>query len=126
MNSVILLFSYFHFTLTGLIYLPEIKYRRILNQAFGPGGWALMPRSETLHFENVNEGAQLITREYALYCQGRFVAQAVGEHTFYSRGNLGYGKACESAKSNALMRCCKDLGIASELWDPQVMYTEYN
>ena len=24
----------------------------------------------------------------------------------------------ESAKSNCLMRCCKDLGIASELWDP--------
>lgn len=24
----------------------------------------------------------------------------------------------EAAKSNALMRCCKDLGIASELWDP--------
>lgn len=21
-------------------------------------------------------------------------------------------------KSNSLMRCCKDLGIASELWDP--------
>ena len=36
---------------TGLIYLPEIKYRRILNQAFGPGGWALMPRGETLHYQ---------------------------------------------------------------------------
>lgn len=35
----------------GLIYLPEIKYRRILNQAFGPGGWALMPRGETLHYQ---------------------------------------------------------------------------
>ncbi|KAI9764688.1 MAG: hypothetical protein M1840_008080, partial [Geoglossum simile] len=23
----------------GIIYLPEIKYRRILNRAFGPGGW---------------------------------------------------------------------------------------
>ena len=68
----------------------------------------------------VTEGAQLITREYALYCQSRFVAQATGEHTFYSKSNLSYGKACESAKSNALMRCCKDLGIASELWDPQV------
>lgn len=79
-----------------------------------------MPRSETLHFDNSNEGAQLITREYALYCLGRYVAQATGEHSFYTRGNLGYGKACESAKSNALMRCCKDLGIASELWDPQV------
>lgn len=31
-----------------------------------------------------------------------------------------YGKAMEAAKSNALMRCCKDLGVASELWDPQV------
>ena len=80
-----------------------------------------MPRGETLHFENSNEGAQLITREYALYCLGRFVSQSVGEHIFYSRGNLAYGKACESAKSNALMRCCKDLGIASELWDPQVI-----
>ena len=79
-----------------------------------------MPRSDTLHFENNNDGAQLITREYALYCLGRFVAQATGEHSFYTRGNMGYGKACESAKSNALMRCCKDLGIASELWDPQV------
>ncbi len=35
----------------GLIYLPEIKYRRILNLAFGPGGWALMPRGDTLHFQ---------------------------------------------------------------------------
>jgi hypothetical protein len=26
--------------------------------------------------------------------------------------------AVEGCKSNALMRCCKDLGIASELWDP--------
>lgn len=103
----------------GLIYLPEIKYRRILNQAFGPGGWALMPRGETLHYQNEGEGAQLITREYSLYCHGRFISQATGEHTFYSKSNLSYGKACESAKSNALTRCCKDLGIASQLWDPQ-------
>ena len=27
--------------------------------------------------------------------------------------------AAEGCKSNALMRCCKDLGIASELWDPR-------
>lgn len=40
-----------HLFLAGLIYLPEIKYRRILNQAFGPGGWALMPRGETLHYQ---------------------------------------------------------------------------
>ena len=39
-----------HFLLL-LIYLPEVKYRRILNKAFGPGGWALMPRGETMHFQ---------------------------------------------------------------------------
>ena len=48
------------------------------------------------------------------------MAQTVGEHTFYSSSNMVYGKAMEAAKSNALMRCCKDLGVASELWDPQV------
>ena len=73
------------------------------------------------HTQNEAEGSQLITREYALYCSGRFVAMATGEHAFYSKSNLRYGKACESAKSNALMRCCKDLGVASELWDPQVI-----
>jgi len=31
---------------------------------------------------------------------------------------MTYATALEAAKSNALMRCCKDLGIASELWDP--------
>ena len=70
--------------------------------------------------QSEDDSAQLITQVYALYANGKFVSQAMGEHTFYSRNNLMYGKACESAKSNALMRCCKDLGIASELWMPQV------
>jgi len=49
----------------GIIYLPEIKYRRILNRAFGPGGWGLAPRGETI----VTEKA--VTREYALLAHGR-------------------------------------------------------
>lgn len=49
----------------GIIYLPEIKYRRILNKAFGPGGWGLAPRSETI----VTDKA--VTREYALLAHGR-------------------------------------------------------
>ena len=44
-------FSFVFFFKTGLIYLPEIMYRRILNIAFGPGGWALMPKGEILHSE---------------------------------------------------------------------------
>jgi hypothetical protein len=94
----------------GLIYLPEIKYRRILNRAFGAGGWGLVPRSETIVTDT------LLTREYALVCLGRLVSIARGEQDYFSQD--GIPTATEGCKSNALMRCCKDLGIASELWDP--------
>jgi len=95
----------------GLIYLPEIKYRRVLNKAFGPGAWGLAPRSET------NVGPKIVSREYALVCQGRLVAIARGEQEYFDPS--GIPTATEACKSNALMRCCKDLGIASELWDPR-------
>ncbi|KAI1419842.1 mitochondrial genome maintenance MGM101 [Xylaria sp. FL1777] len=95
----------------GIIYLPEIKYRRILNTALGPGAWGLAPRGELMVQD------RLVTREYALVVHGRFVAQARGEQQYFSED--GVSTAAEGCKSNALMRCCKDLGIASELWDPR-------
>ncbi|KAL8967594.1 MAG: hypothetical protein Q9183_002840 [Haloplaca sp. 2 TL-2023] len=116
----------------GIVYLPEIKYRRILNKAFGPGGWGLAPRGETI------VTAKAVTREYALVALGRFVSAssfvlrfleyantfsnrlvsvARGEQDYFSPE--GIPTAVEGCKSNALMRCCKDLGVASELWDPR-------
>ncbi|KAF4122781.1 Mitochondrial genome maintenance MGM101 [Geosmithia morbida] len=95
----------------GIIYLPEIKYRRRLNEAFGPMGWGLIPRGEPKVETNI------VTREYALIVDGRFVSQALGENSYFSPEQLP--SAIEGCKSNALMRCCKDLGIASELWDPE-------
>ena len=118
-----------------MIYLPEIKYRRILNKAFGPGGWGLAPRSET------HVGPKVVSREYALVCLGRcvslprvhmavmetnrrrLVGVARGEQDYFDPA--GIPTATEAVKSNALMRCCKDLGIASELWyDLQYALTE--
>jgi hypothetical protein len=49
----------------GIVYLPEIKYRRILNAAFGPGAWGLAPRGD------VKISGNLVTREYALIVNGR-------------------------------------------------------
>lgn len=49
----------------GILYLPEIKYRRILNKAFGPGGWGLAPRGESI------VTGKLVTREYGMVVQGR-------------------------------------------------------
>ncbi|KAL8692880.1 MAG: hypothetical protein Q9218_002173 [Villophora microphyllina] len=95
----------------GIVYLPEIKYRRILNKAFGPGAWGLAPRGETI------VTAKAVTREYALVAMGRLVSVARGEMDYFSPE--GIPTAVEGCKSNALMRCCKDLGVASELWDPR-------
>ncbi|KAF1921001.1 mitochondrial genome maintenance MGM101-domain-containing protein [Ampelomyces quisqualis] len=95
----------------GILYLPEIKYRRILNKAFGPGGWGLAPRGESI------VTGKIVTREYGLIVQGRLVSIARGEQQYFDPD--GIPTATEGCKSNALMRCCKDLGIASELWDPR-------
>ncbi|PKS10987.1 hypothetical protein jhhlp_002746 [Lomentospora prolificans] len=93
----------------GILYLPEIKYRNILFDAFGPGGWGMVPRGPA------QVGEKVITREWALIVHGRFVSQAQGENNYFSKEQIP--RAVEACKSNALMRCCKDLGIASELWD---------
>lgn len=44
----------------------------------------------------------------------RLVGVARGEQEYFDPS--GIPTATEGCKSNALMRCCKDLGIASELW----------
>lgn len=92
----------------GLVFLPGVAYRRILTRAFGPGGWALAPRTPARN----NNG--VMQYHGALYCLGRFVSEAVGEcDNEYMSGP----SAIESARTDCLTRCCKDLGIATELWD---------
>ena len=49
----------------GVIYLPEIKYRRRLNEVFGPMGWGMIPKGEPV------VGSTIVTREYALIVDGR-------------------------------------------------------
>ena len=67
----------------------------------------------------MDERTSTLSREYALFCHGRFVSQARGEQKFgESFSPMSFATAMEGTKSNALTRCCKDLGIGSELWDP--------
>lgn len=98
---------------TGEVYVSQVHYRRLLNKVFGPGGWALVPRGPW------SKQGNTITREYALVGPGgRFISEAIGEADYQpDNARMSYASACEAAKSNALTRCCKDLGIASECWD---------
>jgi len=102
----------------GLIYLPEIKYRQILNEAFGVGAYSFLIRdkkSETISGKQIRVHINLI-----MYIEGRYHSEAWGAADYWqNNSNSDYSTAFESAKSVAIRRCCKDLGIASELWDPQ-------
>lgn len=97
---------------TGEVYLSQVQYRRRLNEAFGVGGWGLRDLGVPMMKDN-----QCI-QQFALIAEGRFIAKATGHASYYpNNSRMGWGDALEAAKSNALMRCCKDLGIASECWD---------
>jgi hypothetical protein len=63
------------------------------------------------------EGAQYYQPTYDVlrfWVTYRLVGIARGEQEYFDPS--GIPTATEACKSNALMRCCKDLGIASELW----------
>jgi len=96
----------------GIVFLPGVAYRRILTRAFGAGGWSILPRSPARVMGNI------VVYHGALVCLGRFVAEAVGE-CFYRENNpnMSYASCVEGAKTDALSRCCKDLGVATDMWD---------
>lgn len=97
---------------TGEVYLPQIEYRRMLNAVIGPGNWALVPLDKPVIQDN------MVFVHYALYVYGRFVSDAVGGMAYVPKNpRANWGNCVEGAKSDALSRCCKDLGIASEAWD---------
>eukprot|EP01104_Vermistella_antarctica_P001390 TRINITY_DN11434_c0_g1_i1.p2 TRINITY_DN11434_c0_g1~~TRINITY_DN11434_c0_g1_i1.p2 ORF type:complete len:295 (-),score=61.04 TRINITY_DN11434_c0_g1_i1:505-1353(-) len=109
----------------GLIYMPAVTHRRILNQAFGPGAWCLVALGDaTVKSMPTSQGTaaadnrRIMMREFALFAHGRFVSQAIGEQVFYTGSNMTEGSAVEAARSNSLVRCCKDLGIGSDMWEP--------
>lgn len=98
----------------GIVYLPAVWYRMKLTAAFGPGGWATVPRSEAKLLGDI------IVYHGALFALGRFVSEAWGECGYRpTNKTMSYADALEGARSALLPRVCKDLGVASELWDKE-------
>ena len=96
----------------GMLYFPQIRYRNRLNDTFGIGAWALRPREMKVQGNTIMFMGEL-------WVEGRFISFAVGEQEYHENNPImSYATALEAAKSDCLTRCCKDLGIATELWDP--------
>jgi len=97
----------------GLIYLPWMEYVTRLREAFGLQ-WAIIP-----HGMPKMAGKTFIVWPFWLKVKGAYAGYAIGEQEYHpDNPKMTYGDACEGAKSNALMRLCKGLGISLELWNP--------
>jgi hypothetical protein len=103
---------------TGELYLSQTFYRRILNNAFGRGGWAMIPMDPKPYVRGDQPGSTQLVQEWALIAHGRFISQVEGGAEYSEKNSRQlWSDACETVRSNALMRLCKDLGLASDCWD---------
>lgn len=103
----------------NLIYIEHAFLRDRLNQVFGPGQWAIIPRNrwaEPFTTGRGTEGSRVYV-EAMLVIRGAFVAEAVGAMEYYPKNeSQNYGDAVEGAKTAALRRCAKELGIGLQAW----------
>lgn len=101
----------------GLIYLPQTFWRKRLNESFGIGQWCLVVKNS---FKDPSPEKDKLYVEGILMVRGCYMATAVGEAELHTDNPLqSWASVFESAKSDCITRCCKDLSIASELWQPE-------
>ena len=97
----------------GIVYLPAVEFKHVLCETFGTQ-WAVIPESpKPVEVDGV------IIWGFHLFVQGQPIAFAWGDQQ-YKKGDwfMSYGDAMEGAKSSAIMRLCKQVGIAQDLWRP--------
>lgn len=97
----------------GIVYLPWVHVANRLNDAFGVGGWTVVPRGP------VRTEGNTIVYHGALFVLGRFVREAFGECNWQPTNTMmSRAAAAEGAYSDCVVRCAKNFGVGAELWDP--------
>lgn len=103
----------------NLIYIEHASLRERLNKVIGVGQWSLVVRNRwTESFQTAkHEEAQRVYVEAVLLIRGCFAGEAVGDMVYYpSNQAQNFGDAFEGAKSAALRRCAKELGLGLQAW----------
>lgn len=106
----------------SLIYIEHAYLRQRLNDVLGVGAAVPVRRREwSEKFQYEKDGAWLdaavVYVDLVLLVRGCVVGEAIGEAVFYFSNKDGcYSDALESAKSNALRRCCKEFGVGLQAW----------
>jgi hypothetical protein len=101
----------------GYLYVPQALIRGRFNSRIGIGQWAIVLLRDW--FEPISEQANKLYYDGAILIRGKFASRSIGEATYYTNNrNQSWASALESGKSDCMVRCAKDLGIALEVYDP--------
>lgn len=101
----------------GFIYVPQVLTLQRLNSVIGVGKWSILQINNGR--DEVRTDVFKVFYDGALVIRGHFVSRSVGESTYSrSNSNQSWAAALEAAKSDCRQRCCKDIGIASDAWNP--------
>lgn len=103
----------------ALIYIEHAFLRDRMNEVFAPGQWSIIPRTRwAVDFTTakLTPGVKIYV-EAMLVIRGCFVAEAVGDMDYWpNNDSTNYGDAVEGAKTSALRRCVKELGVGLQPW----------
>ncbi len=98
----------------GAPYIPHIYLRERLWSVFGPLGVREIVRDKFMKAETNEVAVDLV-----LLIHGAYASEGIGTAEYIpSNENADYGDVVESAWSNALMRCCKKIGVGTQMWRP--------
>ncbi len=108
----------------NLIYIEHAYLRDRLNEVIGAGQWAIIPRERwgedftiPAYGQKPAVDACRVYVEAMMVIRGCFVAEAIGDMTYYkNNASQNYGDAAEGAKTAAFRRCAKELGIGLQAW----------
>ena len=96
----------------GIVYTSWSAVADRLDDALGVGEWALVPEGQP----QIEAG--YCCWQFHLYVHGQWACTSIGEHPDNKFSKMSLANRAESAKSDALVKCSKALGIFRELWDP--------
>ena len=101
----------------GLLYAPWVHYQQVLFDAFGVGGYRLVPTGIARTVGNVKTWPGALFVRAPGQKKFQFIKSATGECNQHA--GMTEGNAIEGAQSDCLTKCCKGLGIFMELFDPR-------
>lgn len=98
----------------GALFVPQAFYRDRLDQAFGIGGWAIIPLKDPM-----TKGTRVYYTGW-LKARGQYIGDAIGGGEYIANNPLDTWDNCvEKAKSDCIVRCCKALPMFRECWDKE-------